>query len=193
MLKAIVHLNTSTRSWWLHRMFPSRTLAFLFPAHQWVATIVSQKTSHNSVHLQAITIGTFGISLRNFTFGLLICEIISRLISQGNCWRMILWYFQRSFHNFRCDPVGACGGVAVFIQESAKHVKSLHNWLFTTHFLYSQRNVVGIILWKVLCRFHNRKMFGESIVKSKVSPWYIWIMSCNALHVMPYTTDMVSN
>ena len=66
------------------------------------------------------TIGTFRISLHNFIFGLLICEMISRLISQKSYWRIILWNFLRSFHKFRCDPVVACGGVAVFIQESAK-------------------------------------------------------------------------
>ena len=35
-------------------------------------------------------------------------------------WRIILWNVLRSFHNVCCDPVVACGGVAVFIQIISK-------------------------------------------------------------------------
>ena len=67
------------------------------------------------------------VSLHNFFLGYEFVKKMSRLISQKNSWQIILWYFLRSFHNFRCGEVVACGGVAVFIQESAKHVKYFHN------------------------------------------------------------------
>ena len=53
-------------------------------------------------------IWTFRISLHNFAFELLICEIISRLISLRNYWRIILW---KLAHDSPVPPSGLPHGI----------------------------------------------------------------------------------
>ena len=56
---------------------------------------------------------------------------------------MVSW--ANYFVKFPCDPVVACGGVAVFIQESAKS-KRISQLTFHKSFIISQQIFLGIIL-----------------------------------------------
>ena len=73
------------------------------------------------------------------------CEKMSSVFT-GILLRNYLVKFPTLFYNVCCGPVVACGGVAAFIQKTAKHGRSLHN----SHFK------IPVFLQEILCLFSCR-------------------------------------
>ena len=97
--------------------------------------------------------------------------------------RFLVWFHRKILGELFCEI--SCGliTISVVIQwwpvvEWSFHTNDQQNaWtIFTVNFsqlrFYFTLNILGIILWKVLCGFHNsfhRKMFRELFVNSKGS------------------------